>query len=77
MAKDMYHIEKFENVEKIKKRSKEKKVKDERKAKEFAVNMHSIQSRINKLKMNYEQNIKDIEIIEEENNNLIQKYQRK
>jgi hypothetical protein len=35
MAKDMYHIEKFENVEKIKKRSKEKKVKDERKAKEF------------------------------------------
>ena len=77
MAKDMYQIEKFENVEKIKKRSKEKKVKDERKAKEFAVNIHSINSRIKKLKMNYEQNIKDIEIIEEENNNLIQKYQRK
>ena len=77
MAKDMYNIEKFENVEKIKKRSKEKKVKDERKAKEFEVNLHSIQSRIKKLKKNYEQNIKDIEIIEEENNNLIQKYQRK
>ena len=77
MAKDMYNIEKFENVEKIKKRSKEKKVKDERKAKEFDVNIHSIKSRINKLKKNYEQNIKDIEIIEEENNNLIQKYQRK
>ena len=77
MAKDMYNIEKFENVEKIKKRSKEKRVKDERKAKEFDVNIHSIKSRINKLKKNYEQNIKDIEIIEEENNNLIQKYQRK
>ena len=77
MAKDMYKIEKFENVEKIKKRSKEKKVKDERKAKEMAVNIHSIKSRINKLKKNYEQNIKDMEIVEEENNNLIQKYQRK
>mgnify|MGYP006873016277 CR=1 FL=1 len=77
IAKDMYNIEKFENVEKIKKRSKEKRIKDERKAKEFEVKMHSIKSSINKLKMNYEQNIKDIEIVEEENNNLIQKYQRK
>ena len=54
MAKDMYNIEYFEPVEKIIKKSKEKKLKYERKKREFEVNIHSIKSNINKLKVMYQ-----------------------
>ena len=77
MAKDLYDIKKFEKVDKIKKRSKEKRNEIEKKAKEFEVNIHSIKSNVNKLKIRYIQNKKEIEIIEQEKNNLIEKYQKK
>ena len=77
MAKDLYDIKKFEKVDKIKKRSKEKKNEIEKKAKEFEVNIHSIKSNVNKLKIRYIQNKKEIEAIEQEKNNLIEKYQKK
>ena len=77
MAKDMYNIEKFETIEKIKKRSKEKKLKIERKVKEYEVNMHSIKSNFNKLKVIFEQNKKDLLFMENEKNILIEKYQSK
>ena len=77
MAKDLYDIKKFEKVDKIKKRSKEKRNEIEKKAKEFEVNIHSIKSNVNKLKIRYIQNKKEIEVIEQEKNNLIEKYQKK
>jgi len=77
MAKDLYDIKKFEKVKKKKKRSKEKKNEIEKKAKEFEVNIHSIKSNVNKLKIRYIQNKKEIEAIEQEKNNLIEKYQKK
>lgn len=77
MAKDLYDIKKFEKVDKIKKRSKEKRNEIEKKAKEFEVNIHSIKSNVNKLKIRYIQNKKEIEGIEQEKNNLIEKYQKK
>ena len=77
MAKDLYNIEHFEPVEKIIKKSKEKKLKYERKKREFEVNIHSIKSNINKLKVMYEQNKKDLQYMENEKNALIEKYQRK
>ena len=77
MAKDMYDIEYFESIEKIKKRSKEKKLKIERKTREYEVNIHSIQSNFNKLKIMFEQNKKDLLLIENENNILMDKYKNK
>ena len=77
MAKDLYDIKKFEKVDKIKKRSKEKRNEIEKKEKEFEVNIHSIKSNFNKLKIRYIQNKKEIEAKEQEKNNLIEKYQKK
>ena len=77
LAKDMYDIEIFEDVEKIKKRSKEKKIKMERKAREYEVNIHSIKSNYNKLKKELEQNKKELEFLENEKNLLIEKYKNK
>jgi len=77
MAKDLYDIEYFESIDKIKKRSKEKKLKIERKTKEYEVNLHSMKSNLNKLKIMLEQNKKDIQLMENENNILIEKYQKK
>ena len=77
MAKDLYDIEYFESIDKIKKRSKEKKLKIERKTKEYEVNLHSMKSNLNKLKIMLEQNKKDIQFMENENNILIEKYQKK
>ena len=77
MAKDMYNIDHFETVEKIMKKSKEKKLKYERKKREYEVNIHSIKSSINKLRIMYEQNKKDLIYMENEKNALIEKYQTK
>ena len=77
MAKDMYDIDYFESIEKIKKRSKEKKLKIERKTREYEVNMHSIQSNYNKLRIRFEQNKKELLLIENENNILMDKYKNK
>ena len=77
MAKDMYDIEIFEDVEKIKKRSKEKKIKIERKCREYEVNIHSIKSNYNKLKKELEQNKKELEFLENEKNMLIEKFKNK
>ena len=66
MAKDMYSIEQFEAVESIRKRSKEKKDKIQRKIREYEINIHSMKSGLNKLKMDYEQNKKYIEFMEQE-----------
>ena len=56
MAKDIYSIEQFEPVELIKKKSEEKKEKLERKIREYEINIHSLKSGLNKLKIKYEQN---------------------
>ena len=77
MAKDMYSIEQFEAVESIRKRSKEKKDKIQRKIREYEINIHSIKSGLNKLKMDYEQNKKYIEFMEQEKKILIEKYNNK
>ena len=77
MAKDIYDIEQFETIDKIKKRSQEKKVKFERKKREYEINIHSIKSNINKLKNMYEQNKKDLQFMEIEKNDLIEKFQKK
>ena len=77
MAKDMYDIEQFEEVEKIKKKSKEKKEKIQRKIREYEISIHSMQAGLNKLLMKYQENKKQIEIIKEEKNILIEKYKEK
>ena len=77
MAKDIYSIEQFEPVELIKKKSEEKKEKLERKIREYEINIHSLKSGLNKLKIKYEQNKSQIESLEKETNNLIDKYKKK
>ena len=77
MAKDIYDIKQFEAVEKIKQKSKEKKEKIQRKIREYEINVHSMQSGLNKLRTKLEQNKRNIEILEEEKNILIEKYKDK
>ena len=69
MAKDTYSLEQFEPVELIIKKNKEKKEKMERKIREYEINIHSLKSGLNKLKIKYEQNKNQIESLEKETNN--------
>ena len=49
----------------------------ERKIREYEINIHSLKSGLNKLKIKYEQNKKQIQSLEQETNNLIAKYKKK